>query len=604
MSTLGNIIELQRGYDITKDSQVAGQVPVVSSSGINSYHNQSKVSGPGVVIGRKGTLGTVFYIDRDYWPHDTTLYVKDFKGNDPRFIYYFLKTFNLQKFDVGSANPTLNRNHVHLIKASVPSLRVQTLIAQFLNNLDTKISLNNRINATLEAMAKTIYDYWFVQFNFPISKDQAKAMGKPKLEGKPYKASGGKMLWSEQLKREVPEGWQVKTIDQFANVIDPHPSHRAPVESKQGFPFAGIGDIDEYGNIDIFKARVINEDFVNKQESDYSINETSLGYGRVGTVGKVVRLRKQEFRYALSPTMAIINPKSREENAFVYFNVKSESFYKEAFKRTTGTTRPAIGIMELRKIPIVSPSSDHYYLVSKFETLVSNNLKEIELLNSQNQKLSKQRDWLLPMLMNGQVRFKELIQSKVAKQVPPESKPANSYFYQTQLVAAILNASKKHKISHGEMTLAKYTYLVDKLYGVPTYFNYERLHLGPYPKEMKKIVNNKKFFKIQNSEVLVVPQERKYNYQFQKQVEEAVADLASILKQYKGHERSHQTELFATVCKVVEDVKSTDLKAVRESMKNWPINLKTSKFQNKAEKFGEEETMTILKLIVNRRWLN
>ncbi len=92
--TLGDICTLQRGFDITKNDQDSGPYPVVSSSGIKSFHREWKVKSPGVVIGRKGTLGTVFYLDMDFWPHDTSLWVKDFKGNHPRFIYYFLKNLS------------------------------------------------------------------------------------------------------------------------------------------------------------------------------------------------------------------------------------------------------------------------------------------------------------------------------------------------------------------------------------------------------------------------------------------------------------------------------------------------------------------------------
>ena len=91
-TTIGEQATLQRGIDITKAEQHAGHVPVVSSGGISSYHNTAAVSGPGVILGRKGVVGSVYYIDSDYWPHDTTLWVKDFHGNHPHFVYYFFKS--------------------------------------------------------------------------------------------------------------------------------------------------------------------------------------------------------------------------------------------------------------------------------------------------------------------------------------------------------------------------------------------------------------------------------------------------------------------------------------------------------------------------------
>jgi len=135
----------------------------VSSSGIKSYHDQWQVKGPGVVIGRKGTLGSVFYVESDFWPHDTTLWVKDFHGNFPRFIFYYLRSQGLGAYDVGSSNPTLNRNHVHLLPARVPSPNEQQAIATLLASIDGKIDLLHRQSRTLEATAEALFRHWFVE---------------------------------------------------------------------------------------------------------------------------------------------------------------------------------------------------------------------------------------------------------------------------------------------------------------------------------------------------------------------------------------------------------------------------------------------------------
>ncbi|MCK0507478.1 restriction endonuclease subunit S [Aromatoleum anaerobium] len=158
--TLGQVVTLQRGFDITQAQQTDGKYPVVSSSGVKSYHREWQVRGPGVVIGRKGTLGSVFYLENNFWPHDTTLWVRDFHGNVPRFIFYYLKSLDLGVYDVGSSNPTLNRNHVHLLPASVPSPTEQEVIAAVLSSLDNKIDLLHRQNKTLEAMAETLFRQW------------------------------------------------------------------------------------------------------------------------------------------------------------------------------------------------------------------------------------------------------------------------------------------------------------------------------------------------------------------------------------------------------------------------------------------------------------
>lgn len=147
---------LQRGFDITKKNQRPGDFPVVSSGGIASYHDEAKVTGPGVVIGRKGSLGTVHYIASDYWPHDTTLWVKDFKGNNPRFVAYLLETMQLKRFDTGAANPTLNRNIVHGEKIAIPPKDQQVEIGEALEAVESKISIHERRKRSFQDLFRTL----------------------------------------------------------------------------------------------------------------------------------------------------------------------------------------------------------------------------------------------------------------------------------------------------------------------------------------------------------------------------------------------------------------------------------------------------------------
>ncbi len=134
-TTIGDQFILQRGFDITKEQQQPGSIPVVSSGGIKSFHNQSMANSPGVVIGRKGTLGKVFFLDENYWPHDTSLWVKDFKGNLPRFVYHFLRGIDVSKLNSGSANPALNRNVLHAINTYWPPVSEQQNIIHSLDSL-------------------------------------------------------------------------------------------------------------------------------------------------------------------------------------------------------------------------------------------------------------------------------------------------------------------------------------------------------------------------------------------------------------------------------------------------------------------------------------
>ncbi len=142
VSRLSNFFTLQRGFDIKKDKQNEGLIPVVSSGGISSYHNFATAKGPGVIVGRKGTAGSVHYVETDYWAHDTTLWVNEFKSNHPRFIYYILIALDLKRFDTGSANPTLNRNVIHPERVAFPQPSEQAQIASWIDTMLDAIARN------------------------------------------------------------------------------------------------------------------------------------------------------------------------------------------------------------------------------------------------------------------------------------------------------------------------------------------------------------------------------------------------------------------------------------------------------------------------------
>lgn len=156
---LGEVIALQRGIDTTRATQRPGRVPVISSGGISSFRADAWTSGPGVVMGRKGTLGRVFYVDEPYWPHDTTLWVTDFKGNAPRFIYYLLQRIDVAAMDVGSASPTLNRNHLYPLEVTIPSVAEQEAIAEVLGALDDKIAANNAAAERADELVRAMYQH-------------------------------------------------------------------------------------------------------------------------------------------------------------------------------------------------------------------------------------------------------------------------------------------------------------------------------------------------------------------------------------------------------------------------------------------------------------
>lgn len=355
-----DLLTLQRGFDITKKEQENGSYPVVSSSGINSFHSKFMVKGPGVVIGRKGTLGTAFYIESDFWPHDTTLWVKDFKGNNPYYIYCLLKSLHLERLDSGSANPTLNRNYVHEISVPLVGREQQKSIEQIVSAIDHKIYNNHLICFELEDMAKTLYDYWFVQFDFPNEN------------GKPYRTSGGEMVWNEQLKCEIPKGWKVKNIGNLTTVVtgkedanfsSPNGRYKfftcsqesllcdAPAFSGQAVLIAGNGD---------FNVKHYSGEFNAYQRTYVLLPENSIYYGAM------------------------------------YISAKNQI---QAFKNgSNGSIVKFITKGDVENIPFILPNDDSiFHQINKL-------IEKIELCKKENEELTKLRDWLLPMLMNGQAR--------------------------------------------------------------------------------------------------------------------------------------------------------------------------------------------------------
>ena len=239
---LNEFITLQRGFDLPSNKRISGSVPVVASTGIAGYHNEIKVKAPGVVIGRSGSIGGGQYIEKDFFPLNTTLYVKDFKGHYPRFIYYLLKSIDFTSFNVGTGVPTLNRNHLSSILISDLGIDKEKEIANILGNLDQKIQLNTQINQTLEQIVQALFKSWFIDFD-PVrakvqalsdglSLEQAELAAMQAISGKTPEeltalsqtqpdryaelAETAKAFPCEMVEVdgvEVPKGWEIKPIE-------------------------------------------------------------------------------------------------------------------------------------------------------------------------------------------------------------------------------------------------------------------------------------------------------------------------------------------------------------------------------------------------------
>lgn len=191
--TLGEVLTLQRGFDLPNRDRVEGEYPIISSSGTTGFHNEYKVKPPGIITGRYGTLGEVFFTNQPYWPLNTALYVKDFKNNHPLFLSKLLKVVLNANLNAAGAVPGVNRNHLHKMKLFLPPLPIQRKIAAILSAYDELIENNMRRIAILEKMAEEIYREWFVRLRFP---------GHEKVK----------------VVKGVPEGWEVKPFIELKGI--------------------------------------------------------------------------------------------------------------------------------------------------------------------------------------------------------------------------------------------------------------------------------------------------------------------------------------------------------------------------------------------------
>ncbi len=158
-SQIGNVVTLQRGHDITENELRDGPYPVVSSSGIIGYHNQFTSQGPNVVVGRKGTIGEVHYLEHDFWAHDTSLYVTNFRGNNQRYIFYLFDYLDLARYGTKSGSPSLNRNDIHPLWIGLPSPDEQNQIVTILMECDHRLdSLNGVLRKLLYLKTGLIQD--------------------------------------------------------------------------------------------------------------------------------------------------------------------------------------------------------------------------------------------------------------------------------------------------------------------------------------------------------------------------------------------------------------------------------------------------------------
>jgi type I restriction enzyme S subunit len=383
---LGQLVTFHRGYDLPRKDMVGGQYPVVGSNGVIGYHKDFKEKGPGVVIGRSGNLGKPFFIDNNYWPHNTSLYVSKFHCSDPSFVYYFLKTLNLGEYNAGSAVPTLNRNHIHTIDVIVPEdIEEQKRIGRILSNIDRKITVNEQANRTLEAICQALFRRWFVDFEFPTE------------EGKPYKSSGGEMVYSEELSKDIPKGWRVGMVDDLCSSITNGGTPKRMVSKYWGGDIAWFktGELTDGPLIDS-EEHITEEGLKNSACRLWNENTVLIALYAAPTVGRLGLLKtKAASNQACSGLVA----KKEIGYAFLFYTL----FFKRAeFNNVAvGAAQQNISQQVVRETKTIIPSS---HTLDRFNEIANAFFEKQTAQVKQNKILSQLRDTLLPKLMSGKIR--------------------------------------------------------------------------------------------------------------------------------------------------------------------------------------------------------
>ena len=373
---LGDLLsEFHAGKAIqTENIKNKGAYPVYGGNGQRGYTDLYNQDGEYLIIGRQGAYcGNVRYNIGKAYLTEHAIVGQTRENHNPIYIALKLSLMKLSQLQGQSAQPGLSVNTLSCISMEMPPKEIQDKIADIMLKLDRKIELNRQINDNLEAMAKQLYDYWFVQFDFPNE------------EGKPYKSSGGAMVWNEKLKREIPKGWNV------ANVFD-------ELSVQYGFPFSTELFTKEPTSIPVVRIRDILENSVSaysEEEVDekYKLQKQDLLLGMDGNFH--INYWNDNVSY-LNQRSVRLRAKSKSTVSIMQAKYDIAPYIKAKELRVKGSTVGHLSDRDLKELfVLVCPNIDFR---NKFDSI----LAEIIENRCEMLELTKQRDELLPLLMNGQ----------------------------------------------------------------------------------------------------------------------------------------------------------------------------------------------------------
>lgn len=356
-----------------------------------------------IILPYVGTVGDLAIYDGTFKAHlgsnIAKIELNKTSGYTIEFIYYFLKSSYGQKLLLkdlqGAVQKNITMEAIRNVELPSISLSEQNSITDILECLNNKIINNNQIITQLESLAKTIYDYWFLQFEFPNE------------DGKPYKSSGGKMLWNEKLKREIPEGWDVKKIKDCVQHINTGLNPRDNFVLNEGgdIKYITVKNLTTEGTLDFIGCDTITPEVKQLINKRSMVAEGDILFASIAPLGRCFLIYETPEDWEINESVFSIRPNTQCVNSeYLYMFFMSDWFVKKAEHSSTGSVFNGIRISALEDTPLVVPPK---YILKKFKTLIMPLFKEKFFNGKQNQELASLRDFLLPMLMNGQVTFKD-----------------------------------------------------------------------------------------------------------------------------------------------------------------------------------------------------
>ena len=367
---LGDFVTLKRGYDLSSSQRVPGPVPIVSSSGITGYHNVARVMGPGVVTGRYGTLGKVFFVKKDFWPLNTSLYVENFKGNNPRFTAYFLKhVLATTTGDNKAAVPGHNRNDLHGLSVRViRDIEVQDSIASVLAAYDDLIENNRKRIRLLEQAARMLYEEWFVHLRFPGHEHVC-------------------------ITNSVPDGWKTTRLGKVISELQSGKRPRGG-SSVQGVPSIGAENVLGLGQYEYGKEKFIPADYfasMNKgivKNRDVVIYKDGANIGRSSYFGDGFPHEKCAVNEHVFRCRAL----SEIGQNFLYFWASQDDTRQRIANLNSNTAQPGVSRAKIETLSFTKPAPD---VLRRFNDIVEPFIGQAFLLARTCQRLSETRDRLL-----------------------------------------------------------------------------------------------------------------------------------------------------------------------------------------------------------------